>query len=47
MATIEDESEDIAIVPLTFPLTAGPRTITAVILLSSKAENLTEPYSFL
>jgi len=34
--------EDIAIVPLAFPLTAGPGTITAVILLVSKAQNILE-----
>jgi multiple antibiotic resistance protein len=34
--------EDIAIVPLAFPLTAGPGTITAVILLVSKAQNIFE-----
>jgi multiple antibiotic resistance protein len=38
----KDGSEDIAIVPLTFPLTAGPGTITAVILLTSKAQNILE-----
>jgi multiple antibiotic resistance protein len=38
----KDGSEDIAIVPLTFPLTAGPGTITAVILLMSRAENIPE-----
>jgi multiple antibiotic resistance protein len=38
----KDGSEDIAIVPLTFPLTAGPGTITAVILLMSKADNILE-----
>jgi multiple antibiotic resistance protein len=42
MAPSEDGSEDIAIVPLTFPLTAGPGTITAVILFTSKAQNLIE-----
>ena len=34
------ERENIAIVPLAFPLTAGPGTITTVILLSSEAETL-------
>jgi multiple antibiotic resistance protein len=34
--------EDIAIVPLAFPLTAGPGTITVVILLVSKAQNILE-----
>jgi multiple antibiotic resistance protein len=38
----KDGSEDIAIVPLAFPLTAGPGTITAVILLTSKAHNILE-----
>jgi multiple antibiotic resistance protein len=38
----KDGSEDIAIVPLAFPLTAGPGTITAVILLTSKANNVWE-----
>jgi multiple antibiotic resistance protein len=40
--TSADGSEDIAIVPLAFPLTAGPGTITAVILLVSQAENVLE-----
>ncbi len=35
-----EELENIAIVPLAFPLTAGPGTITAVILLVSEASNL-------
>jgi multiple antibiotic resistance protein len=35
-------SEDIAIVPLAIPLTAGPGTITTVILFTSKAQNLIE-----
>ena len=35
-----DELEDFAIVPLTFPLTAGAGTITTVILLTSEANNL-------
>jgi multiple antibiotic resistance protein len=34
--------EDIAIVPLAFPLTSGPGSITTVILLVSRAENLVE-----
>ena len=34
--------EDVAIVPLAFPLTAGPGTITAVILLVSKAQSILE-----
>lgn len=38
----KDGTEDIAIVPLAFPLTAGPGTITAVILLTSKANNILE-----
>jgi multiple antibiotic resistance protein len=37
--------EDIAIVPLTIPLTAGPGTITTVILLTSNAGNLLESFS--
>jgi multiple antibiotic resistance protein len=37
-----DGTEDIAIVPLAFPLTAGPGTITAVILLVSQADNILE-----
>jgi multiple antibiotic resistance protein len=37
-----EELENIAIVPLAFPLTAGPGTITAVILLVSAASNLLE-----
>lgn len=37
--------EDIAIVPLAFPLTSGPGTITAVILLVSKAQGILE-FSF-
>lgn len=41
-APAKDSSEDIAIIPLTFPLTAGPGTITAVILLTSRAENIFE-----
>jgi multiple antibiotic resistance protein len=35
-------SEDIAVVPLAFPLTAGPGTITAAILLASKAQGILE-----
>jgi multiple antibiotic resistance protein len=38
----KDGSSDIAVVPLAFPLTAGPGTITAVILLTSKAQNIWE-----
>jgi multiple antibiotic resistance protein len=37
-----DGSQDIAIVPLAFPLTAGPGAITTVILLVSKASGLSE-----
>lgn len=37
-----DGREDIAIVPLAFPLTAGPGTITTVILLASQAQNILE-----
>ncbi len=37
-----EELENIAIVPLAFPLTAGPGTITAVILLVSEASSLPE-----
>lgn len=36
----QEELEDIAIVPLAFPLTAGPGTITTVILLVSEADGL-------
>ena len=39
-----DEREDIAIVPLAFPLTAGPGTITTVMLLVSEANNLLETF---
>ena len=39
-ASLKDGSEDIAVVPLAFPLTAGPGTITTVILLTSKSQNL-------
>jgi multiple antibiotic resistance protein len=41
----KDGAEDIAVVPLAFPLTAGPGTITAVILFTSKAQNLIESFS--
>ncbi len=37
-----EELENIAIVPLAFPLTAGPGTIMAVILLVSEASSLLE-----
>jgi multiple antibiotic resistance protein len=37
-----DELENIAIVPLAFPLTCGAGTITAVILLSSEAQGILE-----
>ncbi|HJW97740.1 MAG TPA: MarC family protein [Candidatus Bathyarchaeia archaeon] len=36
--------EDIAIVPLAFPLTSGPGSITTVILLVSRAENLLQTF---
>ncbi len=36
----QEELEDIAVVPLAFPLTAGPGTITTVILLVSEADGL-------
>lgn len=39
-----EELENIAIVPLAFPLTAGPGTITAVILLASEASRLPEAF---
>lgn len=38
--TLKDGSMDIAVVPLAIPLTAGPGTITAVILLTSKSQSL-------
>jgi multiple antibiotic resistance protein len=37
-----ERGEDIAIVPLAFPLTSGPGSITTVILLISRAESLSE-----
>lgn len=40
----EAERENIAIVPLAFPLTAGPGTITTVILLTSQAETLVHTF---
>jgi multiple antibiotic resistance protein len=36
----QEELENIAIVPLAFPLTAGPGTITTTILLASEASSL-------
>ena len=36
----QKELEDIAIVPLAFPLTAGPGRVSIVILLVSEASNL-------
>jgi multiple antibiotic resistance protein len=38
----QEELEDIAVVPLAFPLTAGPGTITTVILLVSEANDLVQ-----
>lgn len=38
----QEELENIAIVPLAFPLTAGPGTIMAVVLLVSEASSLIE-----
>jgi multiple antibiotic resistance protein len=38
----KDGSMDIAVVPLAIPLTAGPGTITTVILLTSKSQSLFE-----
>lgn len=41
------ELEDIAVVPLAFPLTAGPGSITTVMLLMSQAKGLVEwPFVF-
>jgi len=37
-----EKGESIAIVPLAFPLTSGPSSITTVILLVSRAEKLVE-----
>jgi len=37
-----DSREDLSIIPLAFPLTAGPGTITTVILLFSQASNVFE-----
>lgn len=43
-----EELEDVAVVPLAFPLTAGPGSITTVMLLMSQANGLTEwPFVFL
>jgi multiple antibiotic resistance protein len=42
-----EELEDVAIVPLAFPLTAGPGSITTVMLLMSQANGLFEwPFVF-
>jgi multiple antibiotic resistance protein len=41
----KEASDDIAIVPLAFPLTAGPGTITAVILLASKSQSFFQIFS--
>lgn len=41
-SSAKDDRENIAIIPLTFPLTAGPGTITTVILLFSQATNVLE-----
>ncbi len=41
----KDGAQDIAIVPLTFPLTAGPGSITTVILFTANAQNLIESFS--
>jgi multiple antibiotic resistance protein len=42
-----EELEDVAIVPLAFPLTAGPGSITTVMLLMSQASGLVEwPFVF-
>jgi multiple antibiotic resistance protein len=38
----DDGREDISIIPLTFPLTAGPGTITTVVLLFSQASSIFE-----
>lgn len=37
-----DQHEEISVIPLAFPLTAGPGAITAVILLTAQASNLFE-----
>jgi multiple antibiotic resistance protein len=42
-----EELEDVAVVPLAFPLTAGPGSITTVMLLMSQANRLVEwPFVF-
>jgi multiple antibiotic resistance protein len=42
-----EELEDVAVVPLAFPLTAGPGSITTVMLLMSQANGLIEwPFVF-
>jgi multiple antibiotic resistance protein len=42
-----EELEDVAVVPLAFPLTAGPGSITTVMLLMSQANGLVEwPFVF-
>ena len=38
----EETREGVAVVPLVFPLTAGPGAITAVILIAAQASNLLE-----
>ena len=38
------EHEEIAVIPLAFPLTAGPGAITTVILLTAQASNLFETF---
>jgi multiple antibiotic resistance protein len=40
-----EELEDVAIVPLAFPLTAGPGSITTVMLLMSQANGFVEYFS--
>lgn len=44
MGASSQEGEDIAIVPLAFPLTSGPGSITTVILLVSRADNLWQTF---
>ena len=42
-----EELEDVAVVPLAFPLTAGPSSITTLMLLMSQASGLVErPFVF-